>query len=132
MAKKEQKLDFASNTDLPDDEGMPLGSGGEAAGIGDKADAAVRKAAPAGKEGMPQTRRIVLEENELIPPTGLFLGLNGRSYKLMPGYEADVPLGVIDILKHAIVSMPQIDPKTQRVTGYRDRMRYPFRYVSDG
>ena len=133
MAKRAAKTKgLQSNLDLgdePSDVGMNLGDGGEGGQIGDAADAEVQKAAPAPKQGMPKTRRIVLEENDLIPPTGLFIGVNGRSYKLLPGYEADVPLGVIDVLKNAIVSMPVTEASSRRVTGYRDRMRYPFRYV---
>jgi len=119
-----------NNTDMEDvsDVAVLLKPEGEGGSVGDAAEAEIVKKAPV---GMPTTRKIVLEESELIPPTGLFIGLNGRSYKLLPGYEADVPLGVIDILKHAIVSMPVTNPQTRQITGYRDRMRYPFRYSSE-
>jgi len=70
---------------------------------------------------------ITLEENENIPPTGLFVGMNGRGYLLKPGEKADVPQGVVDILDNAIMSTPIVDPSTKRVVGHRDRMRYPYR-----
>lgn len=81
------------------------------------------------KAVQPERRRIMLEENEAIPPTGLFLSLNGRSYMLKPGVPADVPVGVIDILKNAIMSVPVTDGETGRVIGSTDRMRYPFQYA---
>jgi hypothetical protein len=80
--------------------------------------------------GMPQTIRILLEENNDIPPTGLFLGHNGKGYMIQPGREVDIPLFLLDILDHAVMSTPVIDPQTQQVVGYRERMRYPYRVIS--
>lgn len=93
--------------------------------IGDETVVVKRKVATA----KPDTVKIVLEENDEIPPTGLFVGLNGRGYLIRAGEEVSVPLGVAEILEHAITSVPQMDPQTRQVVGYRDRMRYPFRYV---
>jgi hypothetical protein len=80
--------------------------------------------------GMPQTVKIIIEENDNIPPTGLFVGLNGKGYLIRPGEEVNVPLGVVEILDNAVMSAPQTDPGTRRVVGYRERMRYPYRRVS--
>src|ERR1035437_7697278 len=80
--------------------------------------------------GMPETVRIVLEENDNIPSNGLYLGHNGSGYLLRPGMEANVPVGLIDILDHAVESRPVIDPITRQPTGWRDRMRYPYRRVA--
>ncbi len=73
--------------------------------------------------------RILLEESEDIPPTGLFVGLNGRGFLLRPGEAMDVPLGVKEILDHAIMLRPIKDPQTQQVVGYREQMRYPYRLM---
>lgn len=81
--------------------------------------------------GLPGYKRIILEENDEIPPTGLFIGLNGKGYVLRPGEPCNVPDGVIGILKDAITAQPVTDPQTRRVGGYRNKMRFPFRYVSD-
>ena len=78
----------------------------------------------------PTTTRIVLEENDNIPPTGLFVGDNGRGYLIRPGEEVDVPAGVLEILGNAIVSVPTIDPQSLQVIGYRSKMMYPFRIVN--
>ena len=80
--------------------------------------------------GLPKTTRIILEENDLIPPTGLYVGDNGRGYLIRPGEEVDVPFGVLDILKSAIMSVPQVDPQTLQVIGYRDKPMYSFRVIS--
>lgn len=78
----------------------------------------------------PKTIRIVLEENDNIPPTGLFVGDNGRGYLIRPGEEVDVPPGVVEILSNAIVSVPTIDPQSLQVIGYRDKMMYPHRIIT--
>lgn len=74
--------------------------------------------------------KLVVEENEDIPPTGLPISLNGKAYIIRPGETVSVPIGVKEILDHAITSVPQVDPSTRQVVGYRDRLRYPYRVVN--
>lgn len=74
--------------------------------------------------------RIILEENDSIPPTGQFFGANGRSYILRPGEEAEVPVEVINILDTAVMDTPIVDPTTKQVLGYRQRLRFPYRVLA--
>lgn len=74
--------------------------------------------------------RIILEENEHIPPTGQFVGVNGASYLIMPGVPVDVPESVLDVLDNAIMSIPVKDGNDS-VIGYRDRLRFPYRIVRE-
>lgn len=74
--------------------------------------------------------RIILEENDEIPPTGQFFGVNGKSYILRPGEEADVPPELISVLNDAITSTPVIDPSTNQVVSYRPKLRFPYRIIS--
>ena len=71
--------------------------------------------------------RIILEEDPGIPPVGLFICANGKTYMLMAGVEASVPQEVISVLDDAVISVPVINPQDQRVTGYRQRLRFPYR-----
>jgi hypothetical protein len=78
---------------------------------------------------LPARVRIVLEEDENIPPGGLYLGLNGMGYKLAPGVEVDVPVGIIDILDNAVMSVPVLDPISRQTVAYRDKRRYSYRLI---
>jgi hypothetical protein len=77
----------------------------------------------------PARCKIILEEDPAIPPTGLFISANGRPYLLMAGVEAQVPQEVISVLNDAVSSAPIIDPQTQKVTGYRSRLRFAYRRI---
>ena len=73
--------------------------------------------------------RIILEEQKGIPPTGQFFGLQGKAFILKPGHLADVPVGIVDILNHAIESEPVVDEETNKVIRFRNRLRLPYRVV---
>lgn len=72
---------------------------------------------------------IILEDNEAIPPTGLFLSHNGRTFLIRAGEEVTIPMYLLEILDHAVMSTPVVDQDSGQVTGYRDRMRYPYRVI---
>ena len=72
--------------------------------------------------------RIILEENDNIPPTGQFFGAQGYGYVLRAGEEANVPMSIIGILNTAVMSVPVKD-SGDRVVGYRDRLRFPYRVM---
>ena len=108
-------------------------TGGEDAPV---VQAAVPPPPKAGKTGarvtMPghkgvKTLKILLEDNPDIPPTGQFIGHNGVSYMLKPGVWVDVPLPIIEILNNAVQQVPDRDPATNQIIGWRDKLRYPYR-----
>lgn len=92
-------------------------------------------AAAAGSQGIAPLGKdakrvwIQLEDSDEIPPTGQFFGVNGRSYVLRAGEPAAVPEEVIAVLEDAITAVPVLD-QFNNVTGFRDRLRFPFRYVN--
>lgn len=73
---------------------------------------------------------IYLEENDNIPPTGQFFQVDGRSYQLRAGEAAEVPVEVMNVLNDAVQDVPQVDPTTQQVVGYRKKLRFPYRLVT--
>lgn len=73
--------------------------------------------------------RIILEENDQIPPTGQYFGVQGRGYVLRAGEEADVPMLIVDILNNAVQDIPVKD-QGDRIIGYRSRLRFPYRIIN--
>jgi hypothetical protein len=89
-----------------------------------------KKAAKGVAADLTERTWILLEENDDIPPTGLFLGHNGNGYLLKPGEPVYAPNHILEILDHAVTSSPVVDPVTKQVIGHRDRMRFPYRRVA--
>jgi hypothetical protein len=79
--------------------------------------------------GMPDRVWIVLDDNDDIPPTGLFIGHNGTGFLLATGIPIPVPDYLLGILDDAIMDAPILDPQTKQVKGYRPRPRYTYRRV---
>jgi hypothetical protein len=86
-------------------------------------------AKPPKAPGPEEKVRILLEDNEHIPPGGQFIQVNGRSFLIQAGYEVEVPLSVLDALDHAVMSVP-ITNQESTVIGYRDRLRFPYRVIT--
>lgn len=90
------------------------------------------KAAAKNAENAPKSERrirIMLEDNEEIPPGGQFIAVNGRSFLLQPGHVVDAPEGLVDVLDHAVKSIPIVD-EMKSVIGYKDRLRFPYRVIN--
>jgi hypothetical protein len=73
--------------------------------------------------------KIILEENENIPPTGQFFGVNGTGYLLRAGETAEVPEALIDVLDNAVEEVPVVDPVTKQPIGHRPKHRFAYRVV---
>lgn len=73
--------------------------------------------------------KIIIEENDDIPPTGLPLGHNGDQVYVVPGEVVNIPRKFLEILDNAIVSVSMTDPNTKQVIGTRDKRKYPYRIV---
>lgn len=71
---------------------------------------------------------IVLEENDNIPPTGLFIQYNGVPFILRTGVEASVPLPLCEILDNAKTHVAITDG-AHRIVAYRPKLRFPYREV---
>ena len=95
------------------------------------AEAPVQSPGGGSRPNMPPGRVLIqLEENDNIPPTGQFFGVNGASFLLSPGVEVSVPQGLVDILDHAEMAVPVLDPNTKQVIGWRKKLRYPYRVIT--
>lgn len=79
--------------------------------------------------GMPDRVWIVLDDNDDIPPTGLFVGHNGTGFILQTGVPMAVPEFILGILDDAVMDAPIINPSDQKVMGFRPRPRYSYRRV---
>ena len=76
----------------------------------------------------PKRVKIILEENDAIPPTGQFFGVNGTGYQIQPGKEVEVPEFLLDVLNNAVATKPVLNEDSQ-VIGYRDVPRFPYRII---
>ncbi len=72
--------------------------------------------------------KIILEENDEIPPGGQFFGINGTGYMVKPGVPVEVPEFIIGIIETAVVTKPVLD-ENNRVVGHREVPRFPYRLV---
>jgi hypothetical protein len=63
-----------------------------------------------------QRQWIVVEENAEIPLTGLPLSHNGDVVLLMPGEPVHLQNKYIEILDHAVISVPQLDGRPVKTT----------------
>lgn len=73
--------------------------------------------------------RIILDDNDDIPPTGHPVGVNGKMYILKPNEPMDVPEEVVHVLDLAVQSVP-VFGADQKVVAFRDRPRLPYRVIT--
>ena len=90
--------------------------------------AAPKKAAP--KKDEVKRTWIVLQKNDEIPPSGLYIGHNGVGYNLKSGKKAHVPDFLLDVLDNAVVKKP-IMGDDGRITGYEDSPRFAYQVVRE-
>lgn len=91
--------------------------------------AAPKKKAPA-KAADPKANyvRIKLAHSKDIPPSGLYLGHNGKGYLLKPGVEADVPEFLLDVLDHAVQKSPVTGPNGE-VQSWEEQPRFMYSII---
>lgn len=95
---------------------------------GAQSKAAAEEAADSAVVGAERMFTIILEESDEIPPTGQFVGVNGRTWMIRPGEEVTVPACVLEALNDARASVPRTDA-AGNIVDYRDKQRLPYRLV---
>lgn len=95
----------------------------------DKPVAQAPQSIPARGLGKENYVRIYLEDSDAIAPSGQPFGVNGRTYMLKPGVEVDVPPELISVLNDAVMEVPILEPNTDRLIGFRKRLRFPYHKV---
>ena len=74
---------------------------------------------------------IILQESAHITRgQGQFFGVNGAGFLLKPGKKAYVPKAIVDILENAVEDIPDVDPDTLQVVGWKQRLRFPYSIVA--
>ncbi len=74
--------------------------------------------------------RVVFEENPEIPPTGLFVQINGDPFVIVAGEEVEVPDFLLSHMDNAVAGSPIFNEQTKQVVGYRDKRRFPYRVIA--
>ena len=74
------------------------------------------------------SRTIILEHNDGIPPTGLFVAVNGVGFNIVPGKEVSVPIPILEALNNAVQSRPVVEDG--RIVGYQDGLRFSYRLTN--
>lgn len=92
-----------------------------------KRKASAKKATAAKKVS---TTKIILQKNDEIPPSGLFIGHNGVGYMLKPGVPVDVPDFLLDVLDNAVVSKPVLG-EDGKIARMEDSPRFPYQVVRE-
>lgn len=72
--------------------------------------------------------KIILDENDEIPPNGQFFGVNGTGYQIQPGKPVEIPEFLLGVIDTAVTTKPVTD-ENGRVVGYREVPRFPYRIV---
>lgn len=108
--------------------GEPVAEKDPAPAAGTK-KAAPKKKAPAAKaDPKANYTKIKLSHSKDIPPSGLYIGHNGKGYLLKPGIEADVPDFLLDVLDNAVMKTPVIGSNGS-VQGWEDQPRFMYSIV---
>lgn len=62
-------------------------------------------------------------------PRDIFVGANGDDYLITRGKDVTVPRGVLEVLDHAIIGVPEVDGNDPTKTVTVDRKRFPYTVV---
>lgn len=65
-----------------------------------------------------------IHESDTVPPDGVFVSINGHSYKIQAGAWVKVPRAVVSVLENAVEQKAIL--KEGNIVGYRNAPRYAF------
>ena len=96
----------------------------------DKAEPKAKKYAWQKRYPEAKAVRVIFEESTEIPPTGLFIQINGDPFVVVAGEEVEVPDFLLEHMDNAVMGAPVFNPQTQQVVGYRNKTRFPYRVIA--
>jgi len=67
--------------------------------------------------------QLMIADSGESPPGGIFLAINGHSYRIQPGEWVTVPTAVVRVLENAVEEKPVV--KDGQIVGYRKAHRFP-------
>lgn len=62
-------------------------------------------------------------------PRDIFVGADGRDFRIRRGVDVPVPKSVLEVLDNAVLGVAEVDPNDETKTVVVERKRFPYSIV---